>query len=176
MSENTILTALINVISAGLTERGITVGIVQNYQPTQQGIPTGDTVFIYKLHGHRYGSPERKDVFADNVMTHTETQVWETTFQISALATINPLTPSQLTAGDYCDAVSGVLQSEAGIVALLTSGIGMQRITNVRNPFFKNDRMQFQNDPSFDVTVTYSESVSSIINSGTVVVANVLAT
>lgn len=176
MSENSVLTSLVSVISAGLTARGITVGIVQNYQPEQQSVPTADTVFVYKLHGHRYGSPARNDTFTDGVMTHTETQVWEATYQISALVTINPATPSQRTAGDYLDAVSGVLQGEAGIAALLTAGIGVQRIMQVRNPFFKNDRMQFQNDPSFDVTLTYSESVSSIINSGTTIVANVLVT
>lgn len=176
MNDNTLMQLLIATITTGLTARGIIVGIEQAYQPTQQGIETADAVYIFKLGDNRYGSPNRSDDFDTNTMQmiHTEMEWIETDFQVNALVTQDPSNITQLTAADYLKAVTGVLQSEAGITALKAQGVGIYRIQKGRQPYFKNDRGQYQADPSFDFTVIHPDVVTSVINSTTVVTETVL--
>lgn len=179
MNDNALITAVIAAIGTGLTARGMTVGIKQDYQPTQQGTPSKDTVFVHNLGTLPYGYPQRKDVF-DTVakkMMHTEARWFETTFQASALATQDPRNQTQLTANDYIKAVATTMESDATRVTLSAAGIGILRVPKITQTFFKDDRGQFEASPSVEFTVTHSDTFSQVIGStdvinGLIVVAN----
>lgn len=176
MNDNALIAAIINVLAPGLAGQGATVGIKAAYPNVQVGVPSAPTIFLSIGNPNRYGSPQRKNVFDPdtNIMTHTETVWYETMFQVSALATENPDTPTQLTAGDYLKAASKVLQSDDAIAALQVNEIGIYRIQKMRQIWFKNDSERFQASPSFDFTVTHKDVFTTVVNSTKTVIPNLV--
>ena len=166
MNDNQIIAILIQVIRTGLNLFGMNnVSIKQNHQPVQTGVEPGPVVYLHKINAPRYGFPGRKDVFNNttNVFDHTET-IWRTpTFQVDGLATQNPANITSLTASDIVEATADVLQSSATREALLVSGIGIERITNIRESYFSDERDRFEQSPSFDFTIDYRREFTSTV-------------
>jgi hypothetical protein len=98
---------------------------------------------------------------ATMTMVHTEEQQYETTFQLSALATQNPATPTQYTASDICNLCAAILQSSVAIQTFEANGVGIERVTDVRNPYFDDDRQQNSASPSFDYCLTHKQTIKS---------------
>lgn len=160
--------ALIKLIIATLIAQEATAGIPgtpikQAFQPTQQGVNTAPTAYLHKLGDRRIGSPFRSDVWDEinEVEIHTELQQYETDFQISALATQDPATPTQYTASDILNLIAYSLQSEYMITTLQAQGVGILRVRDVRNPYFKDDRARNEASPNLDFTVTHKQIVTS---------------
>jgi len=152
------------VIDAGLAAGGVVVGanpvvLSQSYQPTLQGAELITQVFMQKLGSKRFGWPRKYDVW--NVGTgqfdHYEEQIVESTFQVGALTVMTPSNLTQLSANDILDIIAATMQSDATIVTLNASSIGILRVTDIQNPFFKNERDQYQSSPSFDMTLTHKQ-------------------
>jgi len=168
MLDNQLIQLFRPLIQNGLISNGYpNVTVKQNYQPTQQGVNTGPTVYFNKISDRRYGFLKREDVYNTNTnqMVHTESQWYETTFQISALVIQDPKNISY-TASDLVNIVAMIMQSDATRIALLNGGAGIYRITDVRNPYFLDDQDRWEASPSFDFTLTH-EQVSSIIDPST---------
>lgn len=164
MLDNVIIPLIINTLIAGETIAGISgTPIKQAFQPTTQGANSVPTAYIYKISDRRFGFLGRSDVWNTNTsqMVHTETQQYESTFQLSTLATQNPATPTQYTASDICNLCASILQSSAAVATLEAQGVGIERVTDVRNPFFLDDREQFEASPSFDFTLTHKQIITS---------------
>lgn len=166
MLDNQLIQLFLPIIKTGLVTNGFTGVIVQaNDLPNQQGIPRGPTVFFHKIHDHRYGwgkAYPKWDASIPAEVLH-EDQWHETTFQVSTLAIQNPNTPNQYTAADLCNEVASIMQSEATRVTLMASNVGILRISEITNPYFSDDRDQFEAMPSFDFVLTSLESrVSNI--------------
>lgn len=158
MLDNELIILLIEIITAGLATYDLEdVVVKQSNQPTQQGANTGRTVYLSKLNDKRYGFLKREDVWNDltESFDHTETQVYESVFQINAFAFQNPADTASLTASDLCNIVAAILQSDATLKTFFENDVGILRITDVRNPYFHNDADNFQASPSFDFTLTY---------------------
>lgn len=158
MNDNDILILLISVLRTGFTGLSLPdIGIKQSYQPTAQGVPLDPTLFIHKVMAPRYGFPGRFSTY--NTMTanfDTVESIWRTpTFQISALAVQNPANVNSLTASDYAEMAADVLQTEATRQTLLQSDVGIYRIMTVRPAYFVNERDRFEQEASFDVTLTH---------------------
>lgn len=96
---------------------------------------------------------------APGSMTHTESQKYETTFQLSALGTQNPSTPDQYTASDICNLCASILQSQSTITTFQNAGVGIEKISEIRNPYFMDDREQPEASPSFDFVVTHNQII-----------------
>lgn len=133
------------------------VKLARNYQATQQGAATGPYVYFFKVGDHRYGHVERCDVYDTDleVFTHTESQIYETTYQFSAWIPQTPGDVTSLTESDILNAVSGIMQSDTILAAFRAAGVGIQRVTEVRNPYFTDDRDLFEAVPSFDIILTH---------------------
>lgn len=95
--------------------------------------------------------------------TNQTTQQYETTFQMMTLATQNPSTPNQQTASDILNAIAYILQSDSTVQTLEAQGIGILRVTDIRNPPFVDDRDRFEFGPSFDFTLTHKQVISSTV-------------
>jgi hypothetical protein len=52
-----------------------------------------------------------------------------------------------------------IMQGSQFIEALKAQGFGIMRITDLRNPYFKDERDQFQASPSFDFTLSYNRTL-----------------
>lgn len=137
--------------------------VKQAFQPTQQGVNTKPTAYIHKIASRRTGYPQRSDTWDANAgkMIHVETQNMETTFQVSALALQDPKQESQLTASDILDSISYILQSEATIEALMAQEVGVLKINDGRESYFKDEQDRFEVAPSFDFVLTHKRIVSS---------------
>lgn len=146
------------IVDAALASANVVcpLGLQQSYQPTQQG-PESTQVFMQELLGDYYGWNEKKDVWnaTNKNFDHVETQVMETTFQVGATSQMDPTDELQLTSRDILNIVSAALRSQSTIEAANTAGIGIIRITAIRNQWIKNNYDQNQAQCNFDFTVTH---------------------
>ena len=119
--------------------------------------------FIYKIADKRYGFRKTEDCWDEltSTLVHKEIQTYETTFQLSALATQNPATPTQYTASDILNLCASVLQSQVSVATFIAAGVGIERVMDVRNPYFLDDRAQFEASPSFDFVMTHKQIITS---------------
>lgn len=172
MRDNELFALLIGIIEAAEPGAGIPnvsgragVPVYQSYQPTQQGIATGPSAYLHIISHHRYGLVERSDIWDElnSKEIHTETQIYETMFQLSALSTQNPRDVAQYTAGDIVNAMAYIMQSESTLQLLRAAGVGIERVSDIRNPYFTDDRDRFEASPSFDFILTHKQIVSSEI-------------
>jgi len=171
MMDNDLIRLFLPIINNGLIADGFTgVTVKQGNQPTQQGVSSLPTVYFYKLFDKRYGFLKRDDEWdmINEVMVHTEIQQYETTFQISTLVIQRPTTPYQYTASDLVNEVAAIMQSDTARETLLQSDVGILRVSEIRNPYFTDDRDQYEASPSFDFTVTHKQirvSTSPVVES-----------
>lgn len=159
MNDNDIFKLVIGIINTALTAQAVTALVKQSYQPRQQGVPTENTVFIQKISNKRVGFLARDDIWDmdTELFVHTEKQWIEATYQITALAIQDPNDSTLLTASDLANVVAQIMQTDATLLALRAQNVGILRVTDVRNPFFTDDRERFEASPSFDFTVTYEQ-------------------
>lgn len=157
-TDNQIIQIFLPIIQQGLIDDGFTgITVKQSNQPTQQGIPATPTVYFLKVANRRYGFLGRLDKWVNLVMSHHETQYMEITFQVMALVLQFPITPNQYTASDLINEVASIMQSDKTRDILNNNGIGILRVTDISNPYFVDDRDQFEASPSFDFTLTYQD-------------------
>jgi hypothetical protein len=167
MLDNVLIEAFLPIIQQGLIADGFTgVSVKQANQPTQQGVNSNATVYFYKVSDHRYGWVGRSDVWDGSSMVHTELQKYETVWNIAALVTQDPNNISY-TAADLVNEVAAILQSDSAITALFESDIQILRISDISNIYFTDDRDLFEAHPTFDFTLTHSQtrvSAGQVIN------------
>lgn len=162
MTDNDLYRLIIPILNTGLQDYGYAgVRIRQAYQPTQQGVATAPTVYLFKVSDHRYGFLGRSDAWDGAQMIHTEDQQYESTFQLSALVIQNPANP-QYTASDLVNDCAGIMQSDKSRVTLETQNVAILRVMEVRNPYFTDDRDNFEASPSFDFILTYHRTRVSV--------------
>lgn len=145
----------------GLSE----VGMARNFQPRQHGRDTGPCVYFFKLGEMRYGHPARRDVYdsAGGVMAHTEAQMCQAMYQFSAWIPQDPADVNALSESDVLITLSSIMQSDSTLASFRTAGVGVQRISEIRNPYMTTDSDQFEAVPNFDVTLTYYRTIVSTL-------------
>lgn len=161
MNDNALNVIIRAELIAGLARLGVTADVIAAYQPTSQGRESDATVYFFQVGDNRYGWQYRTQVYDQEAgeIVRTEKQIIETTYQLMALAPQDPSNLSLPTPKDIVRACAMICNSQAFIVALRAHDIGMQRVTQIRNPYFVNDREQFEASPSFDFTVTHNQVI-----------------
>ena len=165
LTDNAIIQIFLPIINAALIVDGFTgVTVKQANQPTMQGIDTNPTAYFFKVGSKRYGFLGRDDVWntVSSKMQHTESQYIEATWQIQTLVLQNPTTPNQYTASDLAFELSCIMQSDNTRAILNNNNIGILRITDIVNPYFIDDKENFEAAPSFDFTLVYENIRTSI--------------
>lgn len=160
MKDNELIIAVRTVTLARLAAPSYGLGTLelkQSFQPTQQGVSSVACLFMHKITDRRYGSPQRKEQWNEVLLQfdYVESELIETTFQCNALAPQDPANNTELTPADYVKAFARALQSDPVLIALQAQGVGVLRITEIRSGYTSNDKEQFQQEPSFDVTFTH---------------------
>lgn len=158
MNDNDLITLILAVISEGILMNGYEGVVTQSsYQPTQQGIPSSPTIYLHKIGDIRYGFLKRQDVWAEDssTMIHTETQIYESTFQITTLVLQDPVLPSY-TGSDLANSASFAIQSDYARQMLAALNVYVLRVHDVRNPWIIEDRDNFEAAASFDFILTYN--------------------
>lgn len=162
MTDNQLTTLIRAQILAGLSRQGLSSVLVAGaYQPTTEGRTSEATVYFFPLTDNRYGWQGKKSAYNNltGVTTIAETQIIESTFQIYALAPQDPTNLNLPTAKDLVNTVAMICNSQAFVSAMSKGGAGVQRVTQVRSPFFVNDQGNFEQSPSFDITITHKRQI-----------------
>jgi len=141
------------------------VQLARSFQPRQAGTPSGAALFFFKVGDKRYGWPKRFDLFneAGEVFDHELRQQYETTIQFDAWVPQDPAQATAPTESDVLNTVSGIIQSDTVVQAFRAAGVGLQRVTEVRNPFVVDDRDRFEAVPSFDIVVTHFRVLAATV-------------
>lgn len=161
MMDNQLIQIFLPIIKDGLIAAGFTDVIVKQFnQPTQQGINTGPTVYFSKVPGdRRLGNISYTSEIVDDVYTQTSYQWYESTFNVQSLVKQDPNNISY-TASDLINSVAATLQSQLTTEILAAQDIGIYRINEVPNPYFKDDRDQFESIASFNFTLTHQQIIT----------------
>lgn len=164
MLDNQLIALIFQILDAGAAAAGIpTVLYKQSYQPTKQGANSVPTCYLNKLFDEVYGSPLRLDQWNEDKteITHTESQQYATHFQLTALAYQDPSDVNSKTASDILNLSRYTLQSDVGIQSFQAAGVGIQRVTQVRNTPFLDEHNNWEYQPSFDFIITHKQTITS---------------
>jgi hypothetical protein len=146
MDDEALYAALRSVLVVGIGD----VAVRQDYQPSTQGRQAGNALYMHIVTVKRYGWRKSVD---DAFGVHTETQLIETGVQITAYDPRDDGYP-----GDIAALAIDLLQSDEGLAQLRAAGLKPLRVTDVRPPFFTNDREQFEGSPNFDIMVEHEST------------------
>lgn len=164
MSEADIWKLIIAVLRAGLDAQGFPlIKIKQSFQPIKHGSSNDDVVYLFKVTSRQYGFQNNKKVYnAGNAnFDVVENKIMEPTFQLTAQIVRDITDEDQLTSYDIADKCASIMQSSKTIKELKKSDVGILRVTDVRNPYALDDKDQFNQDPSFDFVLTYTQGLIS---------------
>ena len=154
--DNTIIKIILPIIQQGLVNYGFNnVAVVQANQPTIEGINTTPTVYFYKTGTELADFPGWLDTYNGASLTHSETQYYFITFKVFSLVLQYPVTPDQYTASDLTNAVASILQSASTVTTLNLNGMNVLKIRSSDNPYFVDDKKQYEAIPSFDFVLSY---------------------
>lgn len=165
MTANETLALIISTISTMMTQVGYPISVQSAYQPTQQGTQFSPFIAINYVSGRRYGYPQvTEKVVIDNTngsmsMERIETYWLEEVYQITAYAIASPNDIASPTAYTYATRAAAILQSAQARTILLNNGAGFIRISEIRTPFFDDERGRNEMSPSFDFTVSRQEQL-----------------
>lgn len=136
-----------------------TVGTQQKEQPTQQGREDEPTVYVEKLFDRPHGFAKVEyfpHITEANLVNEVETQVYTTTYQVSASCTQDPRDTYRPTAADLCDVARMILQRRSAIRHFQALGINLLRVSkDIRNVYFTNEQDRQEAMPTLDLTVSY---------------------
>lgn len=159
----TILT--VSAVTSGTLGIGQTlqgVGIPANVWITGLGTGSGG-VGTYTLNQNITGGISSESMTSIPGMVYTEVEQYHSTFQMSGLATQDPSNTASLTASDIINYGAYVMQTMATIQGLEAQGVGILRISEVRNPYFSDDRQRYEASPNFDFTLTHKQTIIGVI-------------
>jgi len=162
MLDNALIKELRTTLLTGLTSLGkTTVKVKQAYQPTEQGVNTAPTIYLFKISDERVGYPYREDHWdvPNSLMVHTEFVPYVTTFQVGALVKQVPNSITAETASDLVNYASYILQSEAALNYLRSKDLGILPIKNIRNLYFIDSENQYEASPSFDFQISHKQVI-----------------
>lgn len=163
MNEKQLAALIVSELTAGLQRADVDLPVIAGNQPTTQGredagvyfFPIDDPVGGWQ--GRSYGST------TDGTLPMRDSQTVETSFQVQALLPDDPTDITGPTALDVLHTARMVIASLPFVQAMVSAGAGVQRPTDVRTPYFTNDRDQFEMVPSFDFTVSHERAIIQTI-------------
>jgi hypothetical protein len=158
MLDNQLIQLFRSVIEGGLLDTVYAgIPVISAYQSRQEGAEINNAIYFHKINESLVGYPSNNDI-VDTItgdLIKQQSQWYESVFQISALVALDPLNINAFTASDLIRAVSFILQNSASINYLFGNGVGIYKITEIRNPYFTNEYGRYQASPSFDITFTH---------------------
>jgi hypothetical protein len=178
MTDNELIEVFANQLEAGSAALGWHYSVIQNNQPTQEGLSSDPIILFEKLFDHLYGWQVSSEYVLSPVappgwelpdFKHTEFQWVESTFQVTSLVIQDVRDLSLPTPSDVCAGLKLWLNAKSTIYSFRNAGAAILRVTDIRNPKFKDDRGLFEANPSFDVILQHKREIDfSVGGSNTV--------
>jgi hypothetical protein len=165
MIDNALISLIASYLDAASAAAGWNYPVIQKNQPTPQGLPYEPAIFLEKLFDKHYGFPAVSYAYQstpDNFST-AESQIVETTFQISAFVIQSPENTTIPTASDVVNYLRQYLSSRATIYNMRTNGVAIFRVTDIRNPYFQDERERFEANPNFDIICVHAREFDNVV-------------
>jgi hypothetical protein len=168
MTDNELIEVFAAQLEAGTAALGWNYTVIQNNQPTQEGLSSDPIILFEKLFDHLYGWQMSSDYVLSPApppgwqlpdFKHTESQWVETTFQVTSLVIQDVRDLSLPTPSDVVAGLKMWLNAKSTIYAFRKAGAAILRITDTRNPKFKDDRGLFEANPNFDVVLQHLREI-----------------
>lgn len=173
MTDNEQIKVFLPILNSGLTNQGITATVQSTNQPTSQGVPNGNTVFYSKISDKILGQPHKLSTYNATTGNQDETitQRVETTWQIGALVRQVPslINTDTITSSDLINIAYQILTLDSTLSQFVLQNAGIVQVTNIRNPYFDDDRGQHEASPSFDFTIVHNRVLNVTGNSLTAI-------
>lgn len=162
MTQNETLSLLLSTLSGMMAAQGYPVDVQAAFQPTKQGTQAAPYIALHTVTARRYGHPQITEQYnpATYHFDRVETYWLEETYQITAFCISDPQNIAAPTAYTYATRAAAILQSAQARRILSANGVGFQRITEIRTPYFTDDRERNEMAPSFDLVLTRQESLT----------------
>lgn len=161
MRDKQLYALLFGLLAQEAPKRGLAgLEYTQRYQPTQEGIANGPTIYAYKVgpdrrYGYR-GVKQIPKIEPAEGLTRIETQAMESTFQFSVVQPLNNDMNAR-THSDTLNILAGVMQGPDFQTLLIANGASILRITDVRMAQVINDKGQWEENPSFDAVIKHDD-------------------
>ncbi len=137
-----------------LKEAKIEIAVKAGFQSTKQGREENMVIF-FSIDEHGHGWQSRKYNVQGGKADHQENQLSEKMYQFQALITDF----GHYTAGDITAIVRMITNSLPFVEALRKQGVGIQRASTIRRPYFLNDHGNYEQNPSFDLIVSFTRTL-----------------
>lgn len=164
MIEGDVQKAIVAILKQAFIDQGYPqIGLKQSNQPTKQGVPSTPYVFFTKVTNQKIGSPGRKYDNYDEPgrqVDQTDNYWIGATYQFSSLIKQDITDEDSVSAYDIMELTAAILQNISIIQQFRERGISIERITDIRQPFFLDDNDEFEAEPSFDVVLTYNQTIT----------------
>ena len=131
--------------------------VLADYQPTSQGREQ-NAVYFFEVSDNRSGWQGRSYTTPTDESDgqRHERQTMQTVMQFGAFVDKD----RDITAKDLLNNVALIINSLGFILDASKENIGVQRVTDIRTPYFKNESDRFEMSPSFDVTFSYTRTLN----------------
>lgn len=180
-TDNTLFALIADTLDAASSLAGWNYVTVQRDQPSPQGAVTAGTIYLERQFDERYGWPATGNTYnppnpntppnPQGTYTKTELQWIEARFQVSAMVIQNPSDLTLPTALDVVRYVAQYMNSRTIVKKLKrTNSVSILKVSNVRNPWDKDDRDIYEATPSFDMVVQYQAQLAFTVPATNIVV------
>jgi len=184
MKDNDLIAFFSGQLEAAVAKAGWSYTVLQNNQPTQEGVPTDPFVAFDKLFDKQYGWAESSYLLnaisppgaALPDFANTERQWVETTFQVTVLAPQDVTDTTKPTASDIAHYLKLYLNARRTIAVFIAAGAAILRVTDIRNPKFKDDRDLFEMNPNFDVVLQHRRVIDFSVPGSDTVIGEIIGT
>ena len=169
MTDNQVWVILKRTLDEALSRAGLSsVLVIRAYQQRLQGTEASEqqVVYFHRNSSRKYGFPKKETIEVNPGEFITKEKYWiESVYQVTSQFEEDPSNLAQLTPFDIVDIIASQLQSDYVLQSLLSQGIGTDRITEIRTPYFKDDSDRFEQEPNFDLVLTYQREIEYAVPS-----------
>lgn len=167
ITDDQVITILRAILLQGFSDQLVpfAIAVEQAYQPEDDNADNETTVYIHKRTGANVGWPGTRDVFNvdnDNFDTVTTFQD-KVTYQFSAFTQQDPYNINYMSASNVLELALRIMQTPATVATLQLSAISMQRTKEVNQAYFDNDRKEFEQSPTFEIVLSYEQTIASTV-------------
>lgn len=172
MNDTQVVIALIASLRAFLDANGLNdVAVKQAYQPGfKVGPEDGRGLYLSRVKRRRYGHNGQKHVYNETtgMFDRTDSFISLVTYQIDAVSNVDdPDDFNILSPGDLAEAAADGLSMAEAREYLLSQGLTLERITEIRPSYTLDENEQHESSPSFDVTICYKRTYNNQVHPAT---------
>lgn len=167
LTDNTLFSLIADTLDAASSLAGWGYLTVARDQPSPQGAVTSGVIYLERQFDDRYGWAAVSSQYnapvspaPQGTYTKSEAQWTQAHFQVSSMVIQNPSNLSIPTALDVTRYLAQYMNARSIVKALARQGAHVYRVSNIRNPWDKDDRDIFEATPSFELVVNYQSTLA----------------